>query len=332
MIQLLEIVNNKISDIDFFIYKNIRFKNFKFLKKIYVNFSLKKCMKSIKKCLKSEKEYSYIRDFDELLKYLKIDEKIKSIMLDPKSETKYEYEFHKLLADDLKKIYENDLNKLIRALELYLSDYVSKLNVNSISPDIRSIKPEGVISFNYTNTYEKIYGLDNKELTYDYIHGKAIKENTIETNNMVLGINEYLPKKRKDKDVEFIVFKKYYQRIYKQTGCKYKEWVDYIKKQYDDFEIINKEKKENTLGCQQHMIYIFGHSLDITDGDILRDLILNDNVYTTIYYHNKKSLKEKISNLVKVIGQDELIKRTGGNTKTIEFKQQQDMVPIDIDS
>lgn len=37
----------------------------------------------------------------------------------------------------------------------------------------------------------------------------------------------------------------------------------------------------------------------------------------------------KIANLVKVIGQDELIRRTGGSTKTIEFKQQQDMIPIE---
>lgn len=37
---------------------------------------------------------------------------------------------------------------------------------------------------------------------------------------------------------------------------------------------------------------------------------------------------QQIANLVKVIGQDELIRRTGGNTKTIEFKLQQDMIPI----
>lgn len=37
---------------------------------------------------------------------------------------------------------------------------------------------------------------------------------------------------------------------------------------------------------------------------------------------------QQIANLVKVIGQDELIRRTGGITKTIEFKLQQDMVPI----
>jgi len=32
--------------------------------------------------------------------------------------------------------------------------------------------------------------------------------------------------------------------------------------------------------------------------------------------------------MIKLIGQDELIRRTGGSTKTIEFKQQQDMVSI----
>jgi len=31
----------------------------------------------------------------------------------------------------------------------------------------------------------------------------------------------YLPEERKNKEVEFIAFKKFYQRIYKETGCKY---------------------------------------------------------------------------------------------------------------
>ena len=35
---------------------------------------------------------------------------------------------------------------------------------------------------------------------------------------MVFGIDEYLSKKRRDREVEFIAFKKYYQRIYKETG------------------------------------------------------------------------------------------------------------------
>lgn len=53
---------------------------------------------------------------------------------------------------------------------------------------------------------------------------------------------------------------------------------------------------------------------------MLRDLILNDNVQTVIFYMNKDDYGRKIANLVKIIGQDELIRRTGGPTKTITFK------------
>ena len=231
----------------------------------------------------------------------------------------------------LRDILVSDLNKLIRALELYLCEFVNNLNCKRISPDIEKLSFDKVLSFNYTDTYRKIYDL--KELSeYDYIHGKADPLHFLNTNNMVLGIEEYLSKERKNKEVEFIAFKKYYQRIYKETGCKYKEWVDDIR---SDMPIRNLKlayvdeggsKVYQSENSKYHNLYIFGHSLDITDKDVLRDLILNNNVYTTIFYFNKDDFGTKIANLVKVIGQDELIKRTGGNTKTIEFELQKDMV------
>ncbi len=234
----------------------------------------------------------------------------------------------------------NDLNRLIRALEIYLCEYVEKIDTKVISPDIKDIAiqinpnthaalPAKVISFNYTNTFERLYD-KGKNIEYDFIHGKADINNTIESNNMVLGIDEYLGKKRRNKAVEFIAFKKFYQRIHKQTGCRYKEWIDKIKREYEDFLRIKeaREKRNVMTECQQHNLYIFGHSLDVTDKDILRDLILNDNVHTTIFYHNKDAMGQQIANLVKVIGQKELIKRTGGSTKTIEFVPQKPMKPI----
>ena len=83
--------------------------------------------------------------------------------------------------------------------------------------------------------------------------------------------------------------------------------------------------KELVKNPPRHNLYIFGHSLDITDKDILKDLILNDNVYTTVFYCNKDALGQQIANLVQVIGQEELIRRTGGSRKTIEFKLQKNM-------
>ena len=253
-----------------------------------------------------------------------------------------------------------DLNRLIRAFEIYLTEYVEKIDIEVISPDIEEIVAtknndrgqkdflySKVISFNYTNIYEQIYlrkyDVDCNENVVDYIHGKANANNTIDTNNMVLGIDEYLGKKKRNKYVEFITFKKFYQRIHKGTGCKYKEWTDTIKGDFADYQIeLEKSKTEknimnlkatvNKLKKQylnKHHVYIFGHSLDVTDKDILRDLILNDNVHTTIFYHDKDTMGQQIANLVKVIGQKELIRRAGGKDKLIEFKPQKPMNPID---
>lgn len=44
---------------------------------------------------------------------------------------------------------------------------------------------------------------------FDYIHGEADINNTINSNNMVLGIDEILLDDRKNTDVEFIAFKKF---------------------------------------------------------------------------------------------------------------------------
>lgn len=208
-----------------------------------------------------------------------------------------------------------DLNNFIRCFEIYLAVFVENISIDSRF-DILKIpydyKHLGVISFNYTHTFQKFNQevvanfndiKETLQIDYHYIHGEAKINNTVENNNMVLGIGEYLEGEAKNKETDFIAFKKYYQRILKQTGSKYKSWLQGIS--------INN--------------YIIGHSLDVTDKDILKDLILQDisSSSTTIYYYNKNDLEKKITNLVKVIGQEELIKRTGENN--IIFKNQEEI-------
>lgn len=257
---------------------------------------------------------------------------------------------YKILRDKLL----DDLNRLVRALEVYLTEYVEKIEIRKKSADISELNIDSVLSFNYTHTFSKLYKVSNnlkKKNTYsfDYIHGETSSSNTIETNNMVLGIDEYLSEDRKNKDIDFIAFKKFYQRIYKQTGCEYKKWVKHIQNKYNVYcehvshcmsMISDARKKSDYLTASQwddrmkkyiekyniDNVYIFGHSLDVTDKDILRDIILNDNVLITIFYHDKDTMGKQIANLVKVIGQDELIRRTGGKEKSIEFKLQQPMI------
>jgi hypothetical protein len=211
----------------------------------------------------------------------------------------------------------NDLNKLIRALEYYLIEYVGKIEIEVILPDIKGINPDKILSFNYTDTFNKLYGKD-KQIEYDFIHGKADQHHSAEDNRLVLGIDEYLPEDTRNTNIDFIAFKKFYQRIHKETGCLYKCWVEKMLK-----PAIKNEPHSSVFPTYiSHKLYIFGHSLDITDKDILRDLILNDKVETTIFYYNREVYGQQIANLVKVLGQDELIRRTGGAHKTITFKQQ----------
>ncbi len=202
----------------------------------------------------------------------------------------------------------NHLNGLIDALEIYLRCYISETKPNRISPDIRDLKIDAVISFNYTNTYNKLYGDENTVECY-YIHGNINFNNEDNyVNNMVLGIDEYLEGEERNTKLEYVEFKKYFQRIYKSTGADYKKWLD---KSYLDFNV-----------------YFFGHSLDKTDKDILKDIILRKNTKIFIYYHNKEAYAKLIKNLVNVIGQDKLIEMTGGLTPKIKFRLQKDMEKI----
>ena len=235
-----------------------------------------------------------------------------------------------------------DLERLIRALEIYIAGFVREIEITQKSPDIKKLCPDCILSFNYSNTYQRVYDPE-KKLSYNYIHGKADMDRSVETSNLVLGIDEYLDTDRKNIDLEFLPFKKYYQRIYKSTENAYLEWYDRI--QADDADYYRKVKlfetgnpdplcsfpgqkryylSASSIKRQEHTLYIFGHSMDITDRDVLRLLICNDNVQTKIYYHRKSeqdkaALGGVIRNLVKIIGQDELIRRTGGAHKTIEF-------------
>lgn len=207
---------------------------------------------------------------------------------------------------------EYDLERLIRSLEIYLNHYV-KLNYSNALNKIdfiNKLKVDYVLTFNYTSTYECVY--DTSKVKFDYIHGKANVEHDLSACNLVLGIDEYLNTDERNKNVEFIRFKKFYQRIYKGTGCLYKDWISfYLEQKVKNY---NSQRKLN--------LYFIGHSLDVTDKDILKELILCEGANTTIYYHNQEALGRMITNLVKVIGEDELIRRTGGSNASIKFIQQ----------
>lgn len=205
----------------------------------------------------------------------------------------------------------NDLKRMIHLLEIYLDDYVQKIKIACFSPDIYELNPDRVISFNYTNTYEKIYSYKRNGIKYNYIHGKSSSDSSVDTCNMVLGIDEYLDNDRRNQKTEFIQFKKYFQRIHKKTDCEYVYWFD---------KELRTEKSEKN----REEVFIFGHSLDITDGDVLSTIINCPNTYVTIFYHDDVDYGKQITNLVSLLGQDIMLSKVYGKNPSIIFKHQQE--------
>lgn len=236
-------------------------------------------------------------------------------------EERYRTSINELLSNNrffsiVIKELNNGLNKIVRCLELYLIEFAEevlklKKPVLKKIPQISDISAQKVLTFNYTNVYEEIYGnryiehikqdcihnYIHKMVSFNFIHGKAQKHSTIDKNNMVLGISDYLNNDETMNNIDFISFKKYFQRILKKTGCEYKNWL-----------------KEDEV----KQVYIYGHSLDISDKDVLKEIIETSDTTTTIYHHNKEAFYQQLLNLVKILGRDELIKRTSNKTLILE--------------
>lgn len=209
-----------------------------------------------------------------------------------------------------------DLDKLIRCLEIYLEDFIKNIEIKQVSEDIYNLDIDRVLSFNYTDTYQKLYDID---VECAHIHGKADINNSIECDNMVLGIDDYLDEDEKFTNTNFIEFKKYYQRLIKGTNCDYKKWLDETKKTNEN-ELINNKP--------EHNVYIFGHSLASTDRDILLEFINNDNTIITVFYNDNNQYSSQICNLVHLIGPDNLNKWVHQKKPRIKFVKQQPMIDI----
>lgn len=195
-----------------------------------------------------------------------------------------------------------DLKRITRAIELYLAEVINSHPVLIRIPEMQQRIYDKVICFNYTNTFERLYQIDKKS-EIDYLHGKAQTGSSLENNNMILGIDEFVPFGIKT-DTDFIEFKKYYQRIWKKTGNLYYKWL--------------KEIRQNN---HKSHIYIFGHSLDETDKDILCPYLCLDNADVTIYYHSKQAFGEQIKKLVNLLGEEDLVEKV--HEEKIVFVQQQ---------
>lgn len=172
-----------------------------------------------------------------------------------------------------------ELDGITGLLRAYLSIIEPTTRKNEITPKdlIRNIEPTFVLSFNYTDTYQRIYNIDRSNICY--IHG------SIEDKNMVIGYDDI------DEADDDVKFKKYYRRLINKT--------DY---RYEDGSL------DSYGGWNAYPLHFFGHSLDVSDEDVLKEL-LKEERETHIYYKDEDDRANKILNLVKLIGKPTTIKR-----------------------
>lgn len=202
---------------------------------------------------------------------------------------KYYSEEFGLNKREILRMLKKQLDEVIELLRIYLKNQMNEKreSIKKIR-QIEEIDPSYVISFNYTDTY-KAYGIRPEDVLH--VHGSLNK------NNMVLGFNDDDPE-----NLDFIYFKKYFQRIQKLTG--------YI----DESKMI-----KITLGfTDKPKVHFYGHSMDKTDGDMIQKLRAMANGFV-IYKYDQEDYEQKVINLIDVFTKDDAIKMI--ETGYIKFVQ-----------
>ncbi|WP_216937205.1 AbiH family protein [Acinetobacter sp. BY484] len=220
------------------------------------------------------------------------------------------------------------LEEFIKIFNLYLDLIVNKINSNN-NIQISSndwTNPDKIYSFNYTNTYQRIYD----SVDVDYLHGSHG-----EFQNIVLGISQLEDESLKK--LKAYGFTKYHQKLFKDTHYlfldgykrKLKETLEKYKKHkshnYPNNQI-EQEREEHFLKIMKLDLNfnIWGHSLDVSDKDYIIDLFsLNDeidrNVRVTVYYFDRLAKFSLLNNLLAILGKEKV--EHWMKNKWLQFKQ-----------
>lgn len=182
-------------------------------------------------------------------------------------------EDHILNKDAFLKELRQELDEVMSALAYYLKKEQENLK-DGIYKQIKEIQPNHVINFNYTNTYPQLY---NDKAEVYYVHGDLSDKTSI-----VLGIPDV-----EKISLDFIYFKKYFQRIQKRRPVIREIQFDY----------------KDGIDTIVPTVYFLGLSMGRTDEDIIKYLFdLTQEV--KIFYYDQKDYETKIINLIEIYGRE----------------------------
>ena len=220
--------------------------------------------------------------------------------------------------DKFNEEFINQLELLTELLEIYLSyrDYID-FEIDKIHPvetalnAIDEISESSVISFNYTHTPFKLFRIPIGNTHYIHVEIDLSRDKS-EINTMVFGIED----KEIDVNSSLIPYQKYYQRIVKETGS---EYLDFLKPRRVE-DLYSGLKKKN--------IIVFGHSVDPLDKEIFQNCFTLTSHYRYNYrfiftYHNESDKRSIVKNLAIILGKDKLVELTGN--KNVVFVKSDDV-------
>lgn len=172
---------------------------------------------------------------------------------------------------------EKQMLELAEGLRLYLQCFVEnvvaemrKANYLKQIPALTGAKH--VVTFNYTDTYEQLY---NSEKVY-HIHG-SVKD------RIILGVNPDEADEVSTIDTSFLRFKKYFQRVVYHSDDEYLKWIT--------------QKHANAS------LVVMGHSLDVTDKDVIMQIFDAAKDITVLYY-SENAEASLVANLINIYGKE----------------------------
>lgn len=179
----------------------------------------------------------------------------------------------------------NGLIGLVRLLRTYLEVFIDTPLKKAVEMNLVDVQrmfecTNQAITLNYTHSFEILY----PSINVIHVHGEVGK-------NIVLGVNSDENDEQKFANTEYIAFKKYFQRLVYGTD---KEYLSFLKS-------LRECEKPNS----EVALSVMGHSLDVSDRDIITELFsISSSI--TILYHNQSALGSHVRNLVRLFGKSGL--------------------------
>lgn len=209
--------------------------------------------------------------------------------------------YQKILKDkDILLFYSIVHDEIVALINLF-KEYIAWIEINYMD-DLNAINPfitmsiSNILTFNYTDTYREIYNsiknnyLDERDVCW--VHGRIFEDGS---GDIVMGSgSDYYDRKYEN----FLDLFKFYQKYKYRTDTSYLDWIK------DD------QKFDN--------IYIFGHSLDPTDADILKSFLKSQR-NIKIFYRTDSEKYHFEKNLLVILGKEMFMEKLSGKHPNIEF-------------